>query len=274
MHAGSEYLRLADGFVQGSSIMPQKRNPVALEHARAIGSKALGQATGVMLTVHNTPFGDIVDTEDDLQPLVHLAFRDATRTVRLVGAAMSGADFDRELMRRRASEHWITITELADTLTRDHDLPFRQSHCIAAALIADRRTNPERPLSEALASVSAAVTGHAIAYSDTQLTALLESRTLRRRAPDVGWTGAGHHRGCRRRCQVRRRSRLPMARRHAHGPRCRDAPAPRSRGRPLMSGQDPTPSGESAMRTSYVRVFVVEVLVLAGLWLFQQYFTR
>ena len=40
------YLRLADGFVQGSSIMPQKRNPVALEHARAIASKALGQATG------------------------------------------------------------------------------------------------------------------------------------------------------------------------------------------------------------------------------------
>ena len=34
------YLRLADGFVQSSSIMPQKRNPVALEHARAIGSKA------------------------------------------------------------------------------------------------------------------------------------------------------------------------------------------------------------------------------------------
>ena len=33
------YLRLSDGFVQGSSIMPQKRNPVALEHARAIASQ-------------------------------------------------------------------------------------------------------------------------------------------------------------------------------------------------------------------------------------------
>src|SRR6185503_6348792 len=51
------YLRLADGFVQCSSIMPQKRNPVALEHARAIGSKALGQASAIMLSVHNTPFG-------------------------------------------------------------------------------------------------------------------------------------------------------------------------------------------------------------------------
>ncbi|HET9705952.1 MAG TPA: lyase family protein, partial [Vicinamibacterales bacterium] len=56
------YLKLSEGFVQGSSIMPQKRNPVALEHARAIGSKALGQAGAIMLSVHNTPFGDIVDT--------------------------------------------------------------------------------------------------------------------------------------------------------------------------------------------------------------------
>src|SRR5207344_744993 len=81
------YLRLADGFVQGSSIMPQKRNPVALEHARAIASKALGQASGIVLAVHNTPFGDIVDTEDDLQPLVAQMFKDAARAVSLVAAA-------------------------------------------------------------------------------------------------------------------------------------------------------------------------------------------
>src|SRR5690606_17957010 len=62
------YLRLADGLVQTSSIMPQKRNPVALEHARALASKALGQMLAIVQAVHNTPFGDIVDTEDDLQP--------------------------------------------------------------------------------------------------------------------------------------------------------------------------------------------------------------
>src|SRR5688572_33408424 len=88
------YLRLSDGFVQGSSIMQQKRNPVALEHARAIGSKAVGQAQAIITTVHNTPFGDIVDTEDDLQPLVASMFRDATRAVTLVGAAMRLSDFN------------------------------------------------------------------------------------------------------------------------------------------------------------------------------------
>src|SRR5205823_9924511 len=88
------YVRFGDGYVQCSSIMPQKRNPVAVEHARAIGSKALGQALAIVTAVHNTPFGDIVDTEDDLQPLVFSMFRDATRAVKLVASAMTSAEFD------------------------------------------------------------------------------------------------------------------------------------------------------------------------------------
>src|SRR6185503_18083001 len=100
------YVRFGDGFVQGSSIMPQKRNPVAIEHARAIGSKALGQAQAIVLTVHNTPFGDIVDSEDDLQPLVFAMFRDATRAVRLVAAALTTAEFDAARLEARAGDGW------------------------------------------------------------------------------------------------------------------------------------------------------------------------
>src|SRR5204862_1084156 len=81
------YLRLGDGYVQCSSIMPQKRNPVALEHARAIASKAPGQAQAITTAVHNTPFGDIVDTEDELQPLVFGMLRDASRAGALGAAA-------------------------------------------------------------------------------------------------------------------------------------------------------------------------------------------
>jgi argininosuccinate lyase len=129
------YLRLGDGFVQSSSIMPQKRNPVGLEHARALLSKALGQLLGVVQAVHNTPFGDIVDTEDDLQPLVAQAFRDARRAVALLAAAMSEATFDTERMAARAASGWVTVTELADTLARDHGLPFVRAHAVAAAVV-------------------------------------------------------------------------------------------------------------------------------------------
>ena len=146
------YLQLADGFVQSSSIMPQKRNPVALEHARALASKALGQAGAILLTVHNTPFGDIVDTEDDLQPLVASMFDDATRAVTLVAAAMATAEFNRERMAERARLGWITVTELADTLTREHQVPFKKSHAVACE-VRDRIRPPSRASRQTLCCV-------------------------------------------------------------------------------------------------------------------------
>ena len=167
------YLRLPDGFVQGSSIMPQKRNPVALEHARAIGSKAAAQAGAVMVAVHNTPFGDIVDTEDDLQPLVAQMFKDAVRAVSLVAAAMAGAEFDVEKLAERAGQNWITVTELADTLARDHGLPFRTAHTIAARLVAGSRASPEKGLAALVREISRDVGGKEIDYSDAQLAEIL-----------------------------------------------------------------------------------------------------
>jgi argininosuccinate lyase len=170
------YLRLPDGFVQSSSIMPQKRNPVALEHARAIGSKALGQATAILLTVHNTPFGDIVDTEDDLQPLVASMFRDTLRAVTLVDAAMRGAEFNVERLASRAEEGGTTLTELADHLVREHDLAFRTAHQIAARLLAGRRDRPEAPLGAMLAAVSRDVLGAPLTYTDAQIAQVMSAR--------------------------------------------------------------------------------------------------
>ena len=163
------YLRLSDGFVQGSSIMPQKRNPVALEHARAIGSKAVGQAQAIITTVHNTPFGDIVDTEDDLQPLVASMFRDATRMVVLFAAAMRLADFDVARLAARAGEGGTTLTELADTLVRDHGLPFRSAHAIAALLLKACTEDPNAALSDSLKKASAAILGRPLEYPEDHL---------------------------------------------------------------------------------------------------------
>ena len=170
------YLRLGDEFVQSSSIMPQKRNPVALEHARAISSKALGQAGGIFLTVHNTPFGDIVDTEDDLQPLVFAMFNDADRAVRLVAAAMGTATFDRERLAARAEQGWITVTELADTLVRDEGVPFKTSHTIATRLISEASRRPSEPRGRLLREVSEAVLGRPIEFDDARLNEVLSAR--------------------------------------------------------------------------------------------------
>jgi argininosuccinate lyase len=170
------YLRLAEGFVQSSTIMPQKRNPVALEHARAIGSKALGQVTAIMLSVHNTPFGDIVDTEDDLQPLVAAMFRDAARALTLVAASMRDAEFDVARMEARAGEGGTTLTELADHLVREHGVPFRTAHAIVGRLGESCRTNDPAALAAALRGVSQETLGEPLDLTEVEITEVLSPR--------------------------------------------------------------------------------------------------
>ena len=129
------YLRLADAFVQTSSIMPQKRNPVALEHVRILASRALGEAQAVLTCAHNTPFGDINDSEDDLQPLVFTMFGDARRALKLLTGAMRTAQIDTARMADRARRDFLTVTELADTLVRHENLSFREAHALVSKAV-------------------------------------------------------------------------------------------------------------------------------------------
>ena len=129
------YLRLSDAFVQTSSIMPQKRNPVALEHVRILASRALGEAQAVLTCAHNTPFGDVNDSEDDLQPLVFTMFGDARRALRLLAGAIATAQVDTVLMADRARRNFLTVTELADTLVRRESLSFREAHALVAGAV-------------------------------------------------------------------------------------------------------------------------------------------
>lgn len=168
-----QFLRLAEGYVQCSSIMPQKRNPVALEHCRALTSRSLGEAQAVFHTIHNTPYGDIADVEDDLQPLIDHMFRNSTRSIRLLAEALSSATFDVRKMRERAGENWITITELADTLVRSQGISFKAAHAVASQLVSALKENPELKVSETLSRVSEAVLTHAVHYSEAEIASIL-----------------------------------------------------------------------------------------------------
>ncbi len=129
------FLRLSDGYVQISSIMPQKRNPVPLEHTRILASRALTEAQAVLGSLHNTPFADMNDGEDTLQPLGALAFADAQRALALLAGALSEATFNTERMKERAHRGFITVTEAADTLVRTCGLSFHRAHGIISAAV-------------------------------------------------------------------------------------------------------------------------------------------
>ncbi|SPF53404.1 Argininosuccinate lyase 2 [Candidatus Sulfopaludibacter sp. SbA4] len=129
------FLRLSEAFVQCSSIMPQKRNPVALEHTRILASRALGEAQALFTCVHNTPFGDINDSEDDLQPLAFTMFGNALRALRLLAGVLRSAEVDRDRLARRAAADFLTVTELADTLVRREGLSFRDAHAMVSRAV-------------------------------------------------------------------------------------------------------------------------------------------
>lgn len=171
-------LRLPDGFVQGSSIMPQKRNPVALEHIRAIGSKALGQTLGVFTSVHNTPFGDINDVEDDLQPLIYNAVRDANRAVALFANTLRSATFNLDVLRKRSEEHFITVTELADTIVRRENLPFSVSHKIVAESVKTATENGGEITYEILQTAANRVLQRNLSLSEAETKAALTAENF------------------------------------------------------------------------------------------------
>jgi argininosuccinate lyase len=128
-------IRVADPYVQISSIMPQKRNPVSLEHVRSLFSAAVGDTNTVLTMLHNTPFGDVVDTEDDLQPYLWRALEAADGLYRLLAVVVGTMDVNRELLLERARAGYSTVTELADTLVRERGLSFRIAHAVVTAVV-------------------------------------------------------------------------------------------------------------------------------------------
>lgn len=188
----SQLIRLSDGFVQCSSIMPQKRNPVALEHLRVLASSALGQCQAIILGLHNTPFGDIVDAEDDIQPTIRNTFDYTARVLDLLSAVLRTASFNKERALSKCKSNEITLTELADWLVRDHHLPFRSSHQIVSQVAIELQKTPLRRRGEShsqrICSLtekhSHALLGRAIQISSGQMEEILdpvrfvESRTI------------------------------------------------------------------------------------------------
>jgi argininosuccinate lyase len=125
-------LYVPNAFVQISSIMPQKRNPVPIEHLRHLASQTVGRARTMLDVMHNTPFTDMNDSEGETQQIGYEAFNSALRVIDLLTALVGGIRIDTANVARNTRRSCITITELADSLVRREGLSFRQAHEIAA----------------------------------------------------------------------------------------------------------------------------------------------
>jgi len=129
------HLYVPDGFVQISSIMPQKRNPVPIEHMRILSSITIGHCDTVVNSMHNTPFTDMNDAEDSIQVIGFKAFLTGERVLKLLTDFMLNLSVNKEKIKEHIGKTYVSITELADSLVREEGISFRQAHKITSQLV-------------------------------------------------------------------------------------------------------------------------------------------
>jgi len=128
------FVRMAEEFSSGSSIMPQKRNPDAAELVRAKSGRIVGSLSGLLLTLKGLPLAYSKDLQEDKEPLFDAA--DSLALCLAASAAMiESMAVDTARLAAAAAVGHPTATDLADWLVREQGLAFRDAHGIAAQTV-------------------------------------------------------------------------------------------------------------------------------------------
>ena len=126
------FVKFGEAFTTGSSMMPQKRNPDALELARGSGARTLGDLTTLLATLKGLPSGYNKDLQDDKRALFG-AVDLMLLVLPAVAGALSEIVFDRPRMKAALSSTMMA-TDLADYLV-EKGATFRDAHEAVGSLI-------------------------------------------------------------------------------------------------------------------------------------------
>ena len=120
------FVRIADRFCTGSSIMPQKKNPDVPELARGKTGRVYGHLTALLTLMKGQPLAYNKDNQEDKEPLFD-AVDTVSDTLRIYAEMICGVSSRPDKMRDALRQGFATATDLADYLTRK-GLPFRDAH--------------------------------------------------------------------------------------------------------------------------------------------------
>lgn len=142
-HGPRPWFMLAESETDGSSIMPQKRNPRPLDRVRTLATGVIGSAHTVTLNAHNTNTG----MHDYRQPTQALqATSQAAAMYESYERVVGNLLISEQRARDEINEDYSTMTEVADVLLRRAELPFREAHHYASELTTYGRSNNKRPV--------------------------------------------------------------------------------------------------------------------------------
>jgi argininosuccinate lyase len=114
--------------------MPQKKNPDIAEIMRAKSGSVFGAFSGALVTVKGLPMSYNRDLQE-LTPNIWRGMHDAKESLQLLGEMLASAEFDTKRMKEEAGKGFSTATELADSLARAYDIPFRTAHNIVGRAV-------------------------------------------------------------------------------------------------------------------------------------------
>jgi argininosuccinate lyase len=126
------FVTLADAYSTGSSLMPQKKNPDALELLRGKSGRVMGNLTGLMVTLKGLPSTYNKDLQEDKEPLFD-AVGNVDGALQIAAGVISTLTPHPAFMQAALSAEMLA-TDLADYLVRK-GVPFRETHHIAGAAV-------------------------------------------------------------------------------------------------------------------------------------------
>ena len=131
-HDPRPWIVLNPATTSGSSIMPQKRNPRPIDRLRSAASMTIAKAQEITLLAHNANTG--MHDYRQIAPLLALADQSETM-YRRYAALVESIGLDSERALEEIGRGYSTMTEVADVLAREADVPFRAAHGYASALV-------------------------------------------------------------------------------------------------------------------------------------------
>ncbi len=172
------FIRIADEYTTGSSLMPQKKNPDVAELARGKTGRVIGDLTALLIVLKGLPMTYNRDLQEDKEPLFDSA--DTVRScVRLCAAMMQHIELRREVCLKASNDPALLATDLAEYLVRK-GVPFRKAHHVVGELVALVEREGKRLNQLSLAQLHAAEEAFAPdALSLFDLQGALERRKLR-----------------------------------------------------------------------------------------------
>lgn len=120
------YLSFGDAVATGSSLMPQKKNPDAMELLRGKAGRVAGSLQSLLMTLKGLPLAYNKDMQEDKEALFD-AMDTTTACLRVATTAVQHAEFDVDQCQAQSSRGYLNATDLADLLVAS-GVPFRTAH--------------------------------------------------------------------------------------------------------------------------------------------------